>query len=119
MKLKNLTADYYLTILKTIAPKVSGRFGYAVARNIRELSLSLSEYTQFKNRLIAKYGVNDGKEITLSVNSDEFPKYKAEMSTYEGIEHDLDLMLVSPEDVFKTPLTADDMASIMFMIKEE
>nr|DAT64384.1 MAG TPA: hypothetical protein [Caudoviricetes sp.] len=33
MYLTNEQCDYYLSVLKIIAPKVTGKLGYAVARN--------------------------------------------------------------------------------------
>lgn len=118
MKLNNETADYYLSVLKIISPKVSGKFGYAVARNIRELSTSLKEYTQIKNSLITKYGEQTNKEIVLSADSENFQKYQTEIKEYAEIEHDVNIMFVGPEEIYKSTLTADIISNIMFMVKD-
>lgn len=118
MKLTNETADFYLSVLRIISPKVSGKLGYAVARNIRELSTSLKEYTQIKNSLITKYGEQSENEITLSAGSENFQKYQAEISEYAGIEHDINIMPIEPEEIYKSALTADVISNIMFMVKD-
>ena len=118
MKITNEKADYYLSVLKIISTKVSGKLGYAVARNIRELSTSLSEYTGIKNTLITKYGENNGKEIILSVESENYKKYQDEIKEYSDIEHDINIMLVEPDEIYKSTLTADVISNIMFMVKD-
>ena len=118
MKITNKKADYYLSVLKIISTKVAGKLGYAVARNIRELSVSLSEYTGIKNDLITKYGENNGKEIILSVESENYKKYQEEIKEYSDIEHDVNIMLVEPEEIYKSTLTADVISNIMFMVKD-
>ena len=118
MKITNEKADYYLSVLKIISTKVTGKLGYAVARNIRELSMSLSEYTGIKNDLITKYGENNGKEIILSVESENYKKYQDEIKEYSNIEHDVNIMLVEPEEIYKSTLTADVISNIMFMVKD-
>lgn len=118
MKITNEKADYYLSVLKIISTKVSGKLGYAVARNIRELSTSLSEYTGIKNTLITKYGENNGKEIILSTESENYQKYFQEIKDFADIKHDVNIMLVDPEDIYKSNLTADVISKIMFMVKD-
>lgn len=118
MNFTNEQADYYLSVLKIISTKVTGKLGYAVARNIRELSMSLHEYTDIKNDLITKYGENNGKEIILSVESENYKKYQDEIKEYSDIEHDVNIMLVEPEEIYKSTLTADVISNIMFMVKD-
>jgi predicted acetyltransferase len=118
MKLNNEAADFYLSILNIISSKVSGKFGYAVARNIRALKDSLSEYTDIKNKLITEYGEQSNNSIELRVDSPNFKKYQEEIKEYNVIEHDVDIMQIEPEEVYKSSLTADVISNIMFMIKE-
>ena len=119
MKISNQVADSYLSALKLISKKVSGKFGYAVARNIRELSNSLKEYIQIKNELIAKYGETNGNEIILNSNSQNFTLFQNELREYAEIEHDINIMPIEVEYIYQSTLTADLITSIMFMIKEE
>lgn len=119
MKMSNYVADSNLSALKLISNKVSGKFGYAVARNIRELSSSLKEYTQAKNELIAKYGEVNGNEISLNTNSENYKNFIKDLKEYAEIEHNVDIMKIELDYVYSSSLTADLIANIMFMIKEE
>lgn len=118
MKLSNNEADIYLSVLKDIAPKVTGKFGYGVARNIRELTASLTEYRKARNDLIAKYGEISGEEIVLKSTSGYYKDFINEIKAYADIEHDVNIMTVEPEEIFTSQLTADVINQIMFMIKE-
>lgn len=118
MNIKNREADYYLSVLKTISKDVNGKFGYAVARNIRELNNSLKEYIQMKNELIIKYGEQKGNEFSLSQNSEKYKNFENELKPLAEIEHDIPIMLVAPEDVYSTSLTADKINCLFFMIKD-
>lgn len=118
MRIRNDEADFYLSVLKLISIKVTGKLGYAVARNMRALSISLKEYTEVKNNLISKYGEDNGNEIELKAASENFKLYQAEIAEYASIEHDVDIMQVEAETVFNSPLTADILSNIMFMIKD-
>lgn len=118
--IKNEIADSYLWILQKIAQKCTGRLGYAVARNMRVLSESLKEYTERKNELIEKYGnKNENGNYVVINGTDGYRKYLEEIKEYDGIEHDVDIMQVEPEEIYKSSLTADIISNIMFMIKEE
>ena len=116
--LKNNEVDYYLTVLKSISKDVSGKLGYAVARNIREFNNSLKEYTQFKNELIVKYGEQKGNEFSLSQNSEKYKDFQNELKPLAEIEHDVPIMFVNAEDVYSSCLTADKIGELFFMIKD-
>lgn len=118
MILKNNEADYYLTVLKSISKDVSGKLGYAVARNIRGFNNSLKEYTQFKNELIVKYGERKGNEFSLSQNSKKYKDFQNELKPLAEIEHDVPIMLIDAEDVYNSSLTADKIGELFFMIKD-
>lgn len=115
---KNNEADYYLSILKSISKEVNGKFGYAVARNIRELTNSLKEYTQIKNELIVKYGEQKGNEFSLSANSEGFKAFQNELKSYADIEHDVPIMRIEAEEIYGSTLTADKISELFFMIKD-
>ena len=118
MILKNIEADRYLSMLKSISKEVNGKFGYAVARNIRELTNSLKEYMQIKNELIVKYGEQKGNEFSLSVNSEGFKAFQNELKSYADIEHDVPIMSVEAEEIYGSILTADKISELFFMIKD-
>ena len=118
MNLTNEQADIYLSVLNSISNKVSGKLGYAVARNIRVLKESLSEYTDIKNKLITQYGESKDNTIELRTDNPNFAKFMADIKEYNHIEHDVNIMQIEPEEIYKSDLTADIISNIMFMIKE-
>lgn len=118
MNLTNEQADIYLSVLNSISNKVSGKLGYAVARNIRVLKESLSEYTDIKNKLITQYGESKDNTIELRTDSPNFAKFMTDIKEYNHIEHDVNIMQIEPEEIYKSDLTADIISNIMFMIKE-
>jgi len=120
MQLTNKEADFCWSALNEIANKVSGKLGYAVARNLRTIGNSLKEYADIKNELINKYGEkSENGDTTLYGASPNFEKYLEEIDEYSNITHDINIMQVSPEEVYKSPLTANVITNIMFMIKED
>lgn len=118
MKITNNNADYYLSVLKIIAPKATGKLGYAVARNMRNLSNSLTEYIQRKNSLIIKYGTEINGEISLNKSDKNYKLFLNEIKEFSNIEHDIDIMKVAPDDIYNSTLSADVISNIMFMIDE-
>ena len=120
MKLTNKTMDEYLQALQLISGKVTGKFAYAVARNMRKLNDELVEYRRIKDNTIRTFGSeNDSGAYQIEIGSEAFEKYVEEMKQYADIEHDVQLMLVSQEDLLKTTLNANEMLSVDFMIKED
>ena len=118
MYLTNEQSDYYLSVLKIIAPKATGKLGYAVARNMRNLSNSLTEYIERKNSLIIKYGTEINGEISLNKSDENYKLFLNDIKEFTNIEHDIDIMKVSPSDIYNSTLSADVISNIMFMIDE-
>lgn len=119
MKIKNETAELYLSSLREISSKCIGKLGYAVARNMRNLEISLKEYFLKRDDLIMKYGEGEREKIVLKADSLNFPKYKEEIKEYSEIEHNIDIMTINANEIYKSQLTATEISSIMFMIEEE
>ena len=44
--------------------------------------------------------------------------YSQEIKDFADIKHDVNIMLVDPEDIYKSNLTADIISKIMFMVKD-
>lgn len=118
MKIKNLDADRYLVALSKVSHKVTGKLGYAVARNMREITESLREYTKIKNELIVKYGDIRGNEAILNTTSSNFQKFQEEIEEIANIEHEISIMLVDVECVYNSTLSADDISGLLFMFNE-
>ena len=120
MKLTNQTMDEYLRALQTVSNKVTGKFGYAVARNMRNLSNELVEYRTLKDKTIKAFGViNEQGNYQIEIGTEAFEKYVEEMKQYTNIEHDVQLMMIGQNELLKSPLNANEILSVDFMVKEE
>lgn len=99
-----------------------GKLAYAVARNYRTISTSLTEYRKFSDELIEKYGekIRDKQGCTrtvLPVSSPNFFKYVEEMAPYDVIEHEIEIMTVALEDT-KDLLSAKEIIAIDWMLED-
>ena len=120
MKLTNIDMTNYIKSLQNISNKVKGKLGYAVARNIRKISDELIEFENIRLECIRKYGTDNGNgECVIKTNTPEYDTFITEMQEYVLIKHDVDIYTIEPDEIFKSDLTADEIASIDFMINEE
>ena len=120
MKLTNMQMDNYLQAMRNISEKVTGVFAYAVARNMRKISNELVEYQQLKNNTIEKYGTkNDNGTSSIEIGSEAFDNYVKEMKQYSDIQHEVDIQMISQQDLLSSPLNASEILTIDFMIKED
>ena len=100
------------------------RIGYAAARNYRVLSGALTEYNQFKNELIEKYGTpdkaDDGTELptaSIKIGSPQFKSFCDEMAQYNNVEQEVELMTVKYDDVIDI-LSGAEIVGIDWMLEE-
>ena len=120
MKLTNVQMDNYLQAMQNISEKVTGKFAYAVARNMRKVSEELVEYQNLKNKAIFKYGETDETgRASIKVGSDAFEKYIEEMKEYADITHDVVIQTITKEELLSSPLNANEILTIDFMVDEE
>ena len=120
MKLTNIQMDNYLQALRNISEKVTGKFAYAVARNIRKIADELVEYQNLKDKTIIKYGEeNDNGTSSIEVGSEAFKKYLEEMSEYTNITHDVPIQKIDQDTLLSSKLNANEILTIDFMIQEE
>lgn len=119
MKITNIDMSIHLNSLNSISSKVTGKLGYAVARNIRKLSNELIEFENIRQEHIRKYGKeNEDGDYVIKKDTEEFNKFVADMSEFANIAHDVDIFMIDDEDLIKSSLTADEMMMLDFMIKE-
>lgn len=113
-------------MLHQLEPVLSqrNRIGYLAARNYRVLSDALTEYNQFKNELIEKYGTpdkaGDGTELptaTIKIGSPEFKAFCDEMAAYNNIEQEVELMTAKFDDVIDI-LSGAEIVGIDWMLEE-
>ena len=119
MKLTNIEMSNHLNSLRKISNKVKGKLGYSVARNIRKISEELIEFENIRLEHIRKYGTeNNNGEYVIKKDTYEYNKFLIDMQEYATIFHDVDIYMIDAEEIFKSDLTADEITTIDFMIKE-
>lgn len=119
MELTNIEMSNYLSSLRSISDKITGKLAYAVARNIRKISNELIEFDKVREEHIRKYGTkNDNGEYVIHKDTEAFDSFVKDMEEYAMISHDVDIYMVDAEDVFKSNLTADEILKLDFMIRE-
>lgn len=120
MKLTNIEMSNNLNSLRQISNKVTGKLGYAVARNIRKITDELIEFENLRFEHIRKYGMDNGHgEYIVKKDTDAYDKFIVDMQEYAMISHVVDIYMIEPDEIFKSDLTADEITSIDFMINEE
>lgn len=120
MTLTNIEMDEYLQALRQISTKVTGRFAYAVARNIRKISEELVEYQNLKDNAIKKYGEHDENgRFSIQRGTEAFENFATEMKEYTDISHEVQIQMITQEDLGTSILNANEILMIDFMIKEE
>lgn len=119
MKLTNVQMDNYLQAMQNISEKVTGKFAYAVARNMRKISEELVEYQNLKNNAIFKYGETgeDGRASIL-VGSDAYKQFIEEMKDYAEISHDVVIQKITKDELLSSSLNANEILTIDFMVEE-
>lgn len=112
-----------LEALKPILPH-RDKIGYVAARNVRILNDTLTEYFNFKEELIKKYGELDVDEngneigtISLKPNSDKFDCFMKEFDKFKDIEHDIELMTISYDEIIGL-LNGEEILSLDWMLVE-
>lgn len=120
MKLTNKELYDNLSSLVEISDKVTGKIGYAVSYNIRKLTNEIPEYEKMRDELINKYGEKDETgQVGIKIGSEAYEKYMSEMKQYDDIEFDINIIMVKPEDLESSDLTAKEMLGMSFMIDED
>ena len=119
MKYTNLQLQNYFDILNKIASKVTGKLAYLVTKNARKISEELQEYTDIRNNKLRQYGQERHGQIFLSIDSENYPKFIAEMAEYDEIELELSFLMAEPADLYTSNLNAIEMDQISFMINDE
>ena len=121
---KTLKNAVMVDMLMQLKPLLSRRdkIGYAAARNHRRLAECLTEYERFRNSLIEKYGEHEKDEngnelpsISLSSTSPNFKIFLSELTPYNEMEHEVELMELPYSEVIGS-LSGEEILAIDWML---
>ena len=115
MKMTN--REMWESIQTLLSVEEKGKLGYACSRNLRKLMGECREYMEISDDLLRTHGTDQGGgRFTLSPEAAE--KVSSELSQYDSIEHEVDVMTVS-EDIFcNGNLTSKQMYVLSWMAEE-
>lgn len=107
------------TMVATLRPMLERRdkIGYIAARNTRIIMEALTEYYNFRNELVEKYGEEIGGQMQLALTSPNFKQFSQEFSDIQNAQQDLDLMTLEYDDVIGE-LSGEEILLIDWMLKE-
>lgn len=114
MKMTNKQMAESLEALSSV--KESGKLGYAIARNRRKIEHEVVEYAKVKQSAIEKYGDFNEESGTYNIVGDNYRKYMAELSQYDNIETEVDVMKVSLDEFLAGNLDSNQMYALDWMV---
>lgn len=98
----------------------TGKLGYAIAKNRRKLSEELSEYMGIRDSLVKKYGEEDkANPSNYKFTNETAKQLQDELSEYDTLSCDVDIMKVAPCDVYDSSLTSQQLFGLDWMIDDE
>lgn len=123
MLLTNQKMDQMLEGLEKLLPH-RDKVGYYAARNYRILEDNLTEYKQFKEDLICKYGVQEKDEdgnplptYKLAYSDENFKPFTEELKQYGDIEHSVTILTMKYDEVVGL-LSGEEILSIDWMLED-
>lgn len=119
---KNEDMAAMLLNMEPYLEKATGRFGYAIARNVRKLRDACTEYLQTRQNLIAELGekVKDDAgeptgQIGIKVGTKAYEEFQQRLAEFGGIKHSVEIYKV-PYNVLPKDMTAGDMLNLEWML---
>ena len=115
MKMTNKEMWEGIQVLLNVEEK--GKLGYACSRNLRKLMGECREYMEIRDKLLREKGEDQGGG-QFKLSPEAAVAVTTELSQYENIEHEVDVMTVS-EDVFCSGnLNSKQMYNLAWMVEE-
>jgi hypothetical protein len=125
--MKKIFKNYELVAMQqSLKPllQLRDKLGFIAARNTRTIENALTEYEDFKNDLIKKYGEpdydKDGNKLTtisIKVSSPNFTDFCNELESLNNIEQEVDLMTTTYTDAIGV-LSGEEMLSVDWMLED-
>lgn len=95
------------------------QINYSIQYNLDKLVHLYNLIEGSRNSLGEKYGTFLEEERVYKIFPENIEKAQMELDKLFEIEHNVDIKLVSLEDLKELPLTNTQMAALLFMIEEE
>lgn len=121
-KHKNADMAQMLICMEPYLEKATGKFGYAIARNVRKIKEACAEYLQTRQNLFEELGEDEKDEdgnptgrIQIKIGSEAFEEFNKRLSEYGGIKHSVEIYKVS-YNVLPKDMTAGDMLNLEWML---
>lgn len=111
---------------KSLGPVLKSRslVGYKAAVNMRAIMNALADYTDYKDSLIREYGTeikdDDGnvKDFAVTPSCDGFQDFLHKLNEVSDVEHDVQIMAATPDDVIGV-LSGEEIIAIDWMMEHE
>lgn len=115
--ISNHQADQYLESLSKHLD-VSGKIGYAIARNFRVLRDNCTEYYDKRYSIIDKYGTKqpDSEEKEVKPDNPNYSIVKQEIDDLRKIKHEVTICFVEYDQILES-FTARDILDLEWMLE--
>lgn len=114
-----------LTSMEPYVESARGKFGYAIARNIRKLNDACMEFLQARQELIEQFGEqtkdengNITGEFSIKLGTSACDEFLKQLGEYANIEHTVEIYKI-PYDILPEELTAKDLLALDWMLYDE
>ena len=109
MTMTNIEMLNRLTYLQYISSKVTGKLGFAVAKNMRRIADEYQDSINIKDDLVRKYGIQiKDDDIVIQQNSKSYSKFMDELRIYADLQCGVDIYSVDEKELWESALNADD-----------
>ena len=119
---KNYEMANMLASAESHVETARGKFGYAIARNIRKLNDACLEFLQARQDLLSQYGTectdengNSTGEFSVKIGTDACNEFLKQLGEYSDIEHSVEIYKI-PYEVLPDDLTAKELLALEWML---
>lgn len=122
---KNSDMSNMLNSMEPYIETAKGKFGYAIARNIRKLKEACLEFLQIRETLIPQLGEADKDEngnptgnYSIKIGTPACEEYLRQIEEYANIEHSVEIYKI-PYNILPDDFTAKDLLTLEWMLYDE
>lgn len=121
----NMDMAIKLSILESFLNTATGKFGYAVARNVRKIKEACAEFLQIRSRLIEELGEKqldkDGNptgNVIIKIGTEKYNEYNKKIGEIADIVHSVEIFRI-PYDSLPDTVTAQNMIDLEWMLIDD